>query len=200
MSKNSGLGRGGDTFKVKLPYFEEKDDLETYLRQFERVAKLQNWPEEEWATRLGTLLKGKAREVYTRLSDEDATDFRILRSALLQRFCITAEEYRRKFRTTRKNHDESQREFAVRQQLYFDRWRELSEKNETFEDVRDLLLQEQFLQNAPTELITFVRDRKPKNMVEVIEHAQTYEESRSMPTKTSRNLHVTFNGGMTERG
>ena len=178
----------GDHLKLKMPYFEDKDDLESYLRQFERVAKLQDWRESDWATRLGTLLKGKARETYVRLSDEEAADYDTLKTALLHRFCLTGEEYRRKLRVAKRGNDESYKEFAIRQRLYFERWRELPGKSETYDDVKDLLLQEQFLRCAPHELSTFVKDRQPKNMDDVVKHAQVFAESRGTMGRTPPTL------------
>lgn len=96
-----------DKFKVKLPFLEDKDDLESYLRTFERAAKTQEWPDEEWAPRLGTLLKGKAQEVYVLMSDDDAADYDTLKNTLLNRFRLTAEEYRKNFRAARRQPGES---------------------------------------------------------------------------------------------
>ena len=195
MQSSSGTG---DHFKWKMPYFDDKDDLESYLRQFERLAKTQGWSEGDWATRLGTLLKGKARETYVRLSDEEATDYDALRSALLRRFCLTGEEYRKKWRSTKKSHDESYKEFALRQDRYFERWRELSKKNETYEDVKDLLLQEQFLQCIPNDLATFIRDRQPEDMADIVKHAQVYADSRGNPDRSTTTSRPRVNEGRRE--
>ena len=60
----------------KLPSFcDGKDNMDAYLKRFERFAKNAKWPAEEWATNLSTLLQGKALEVYSRLSTEDANDY-----------------------------------------------------------------------------------------------------------------------------
>ena len=57
----------------KLPPFHDtRDDLDAYLQRFERYATSQTWKESEWATNLSTLLKGKALDVYSRLSFEDS--------------------------------------------------------------------------------------------------------------------------------
>ena len=49
--------------------------MDAYLKRFERFAKNAKWPAEEWATNLSTLVQGKALEVYSRLSVEDANDY-----------------------------------------------------------------------------------------------------------------------------
>ena len=48
----------------KLPHFnEQKDDMDAYLRRFERFASAMGWAETEWPKSLSALLTGKAMEV-----------------------------------------------------------------------------------------------------------------------------------------
>ena len=78
----------------KLPYFEEgKDDMDAYLHRFERFAQSVGWPQKDWAVSLGALLKGKALEVYSRLSSAEANDFGKVKQALLKRFELTQEGF-----------------------------------------------------------------------------------------------------------
>ena len=43
----------------KLPIFDEnKDDMDAFLKRFERFAVSQSWPEEQWAVSLTPLLTG----------------------------------------------------------------------------------------------------------------------------------------------
>ena len=58
-----------------LPHFlDGKDDLDSYLLRFERYSTVANWPQTNWATQFSALLGGKALDVYSRLSQEDALD------------------------------------------------------------------------------------------------------------------------------
>ena len=79
----------------KLPPFNEgKDNMDSYLKRFERFATNAKWPKEEWATNLSTLLQGKALDVYSRLSSTEATDYDKLCDALLKRYQLTEEGFR----------------------------------------------------------------------------------------------------------
>ena len=83
----------------KLPAFNENTDkMDAYLERFERFAKNNKWQEDVWATRLSALLTGKSLEFYSRLSREEADDYRMLKLALLRHYDYTEEGYRRKFR------------------------------------------------------------------------------------------------------
>ena len=83
----------------KLPAFNENTDkMDAYLERFQRFAKNNKWQEDVWATRLSALLTGKSLEFYSRLSREEADDYRMLKLALHRHYDYTEEGYRRKFR------------------------------------------------------------------------------------------------------
>ena len=82
----------------KLPAFSDgKDGMDAYLKRFERFAENAKWPKEEWATNLSALLQGKALDVYSRLSADDALKYDALKEALLTRYQLTEEGFRVKF-------------------------------------------------------------------------------------------------------
>ena len=60
--------------KPMLQKFTEKDDVESYLDMFERVAAQQEWPKETWATQLAGLLLGNALDCYSSLAPASAKD------------------------------------------------------------------------------------------------------------------------------
>lgn len=81
-----------------IPVFnEDRDNLDAYLKRFERVATGQDWPREKWATALSLCLSGEALRVFGRLSPDDSLSYNKVKLALLQRFRFTAEGYREKF-------------------------------------------------------------------------------------------------------
>ena len=56
----------------KLPYFDEHTDkMDSYLTRFESYAILNKWDPSMWALYLSALLKGRALEVFVRLSKDD---------------------------------------------------------------------------------------------------------------------------------
>ena len=58
-----------------LPVFKDDEDISNYLIRFERVADLLNIDKSTYAVRLGSLLTGKAVEVYTSLSPQITADY-----------------------------------------------------------------------------------------------------------------------------
>ena len=73
-----------------LPGFVDgKDNLDSYLPRFERYATVAGWERSDWATRLSPLLSGRALDVYSGLSDEQARDYDKPQKALLQKYDFT---------------------------------------------------------------------------------------------------------------
>ena len=78
--------RNKDAKSQKLPSFiDEKDELDSFER-FERYAENASWEKDTWANKLSALLTGRAMDVYTRMSDADASDYDKLKKALLTRY------------------------------------------------------------------------------------------------------------------
>ena len=99
----------------KLPYFEEsKDKMDSYLSRFEKYATANKWDKNVWAAYLSALLKGRALDVYDRLSTEDAADYDKLKDALMKDFDMTERGFRKKFRYSRPERSETVIQFSSR--------------------------------------------------------------------------------------
>ncbi|KAJ8036722.1 hypothetical protein HOLleu_20780 [Holothuria leucospilota] len=117
------------TKSPKLPVFKDNiDGMYSYLLRFERFAKDAGWPRESWATSLGALLTGKALE------------YNDLKWALLFKYLLTADGFRRKFRNARCESGETYFQFLYRIEGYLTRRIELSDTKKTYVN---LLQQEQ---------------------------------------------------------
>ena len=165
----------------KLPSFNERtDNMDSYLKRFERFATNAKWPKEEWATNLSSLLQGKALDVYSRLSTTDATNYDKLCDALLKRYQLTEEGFRQKFRSSRQETGETAGQFVVRLSNYLSRWMELGKVEETYGSLRDLILREQFLSVSNRSLVLFLKERKITSIDEMVELAEQYNEAHSV--------------------
>ena len=144
----------------KLPSFVDgKDDLDAYLQRFERFATTAKWEKTGWASKLSALLSGRALEVYSRLSEEAAQDYDRVKLALMKRYDLTEDGYRRKFRASKPEVDESPEQFIVRLDTYLVRWLELLNTERSFEGLKELIVKEQFIVSSPKELAIHLRER-----------------------------------------
>jgi hypothetical protein len=160
-----------------LPFDESREEFESYLLRFERLALAQSWPEEVYAPNLSECLTGEALEVYARLSTEDALNYKALRNALCERCQITEEGYKRKFRRERPKKGESYTQFLARLTHYFDRWVELGDVEGSFAKLRDLLIREQFANMCNWEnkdVTMFVKEHNYQSAKEMAELADKY--------------------------
>lgn len=67
-----------------IPTFnDERDDLDTYLQWFERVAICQEWPREKWALSLSLCTTKEALTVIGRTDLSAALDYGTLKRALM---------------------------------------------------------------------------------------------------------------------
>ena len=113
------------------PFADGHDDLENYLLRFERCAGVTRWEKQIWATQLSALLSGSALEVYSRLSQEDAVEYYVLKVALLTRYNFAEDGYRQRFREAKPANHESLSQFVVRLRNFFNKWVELSKSEAT---------------------------------------------------------------------
>ena len=102
----------------KLPMFSEsKDELDSYLQQFECYAANKKWSQHSCAVNLASFLTGKALNVYSRLPIALANDDDIL--ALLQHYQLTV-DYSRKFHHTKQNPDKNATQYVSRLEHFLD--------------------------------------------------------------------------------
>lgn len=172
----------------KLPPFEEHtDDMDAYLRRYERYALSQKWDKSIWATHLSALLKGNALNVYALLPPEQALDYEALKTSLLKRFDMTEDGFKQKFRSCRPESGETFQQFSVRLGGYFSRWIEMSNIPKTFAGLYDLMLRDQFLHVCNKEVSLFLKERIPSSVENMAKLADQFKEARRVNVTTLTN-------------
>ena len=116
---------------------------------------------------MSALLKGKALDVYSRIAPDEAMKFNVLKEALLVRFEMTEDGFRKRFRNCRPEVGETFAQFTTRLARYFDRWLNLSKTDKTYDGLLNLMLKDQFMQSCGKELRLFLRERISKTIGEV---------------------------------
>ena len=161
--------RNKDAKSPKLPSFvDEKDELDSYLLRFERYAENASWEKDTWAIKLSALLTGRAMDVYTRMSDADASDYDKLKKALLTRYNYTEDGYRKRFREATPETEETPDQFVIRLKNYLAKWLELSGSSpQNFNALVDLIVKEQFINACSEDLAMYLLERGPKDLVEL---------------------------------
>ena len=183
---DAGTTRGGDdterrtgdrTRGPKIAVWNDKEDMDGYLKKFENIARHNRWDRGSWATFLSGVLTGKATDVLTRMPVEDVNDYDLVKAELLKRFNKTEEGFKQKFFSSKAETDESPQQYLARLVHYLTRWVELAEVDQSYEGLRDLVVREQFLGMCSKEMEIFLREGAVKELAVLAKRAEHYLEA-----------------------
>ncbi len=156
----------------KMPSLQQGEDIENYLRRFERLARTWRWPEEEWSYCLVPLLTGQALEAYLAMDEEQAEVYDDLKEALLEKFNISPETYHQRFRSTTVPAVELPKETYHRLKNLYKRWVRPEEHSK--EEISEAIILEQLLRVLPYDARTWVREHEPWSGLAAAKLAQQY--------------------------
>ena len=123
---------------------------------------------------LQSSLVGKAREVYSALSVDDSSQYEIVKNAILKAYELVPEAYRQKFRSTVKPSNQTHVEFARHKENLFDRWCMSNTVENNYEKLRQLILVEKFKNCVPSEVRTYLDERKADTLSQAAVLADDY--------------------------
>ena len=146
-----------------MPKFEEKE-VNKYFLHFEKIAESLKWLNESWTLLLQSVFVGKAREMYSSLSVEQYQKYDVVKKAVLKAYELVPEAYRQKFRSAKKESNQTHVEFARVQEQMFDRWLSSKNVNEDFKQLRQLVLIEQFKECIHANIKTHLDERDINNL------------------------------------
>ena len=140
----------------RLPLLHDGDDLTSYFVMFERIADMLKLDEDSYAVRLGTLLTGKARDIYASLPVDTIKDYSLLKLALLNGFHKTPDAYRLEFRSRKLSPGETYEQFLTHLGRCFDNWVRSFNVEQSYESLREFILFDQFMASIPPEIRLFI--------------------------------------------
>ena len=131
------------------------------------------------------MLTGKALDVYSLSTIEDARDCDKLQKALLRKY-FTELGYRERFRKAKPEGQDLPGQLIVRINNYINKWMKLSEVGKTFEDV-ELMVREQFTNSCPRDVSIFLKERRHINLEGLAKMAERYLDAfnEKLSTKTT---------------
>ncbi|KAL7646158.1 UNVERIFIED_CONTAM: hypothetical protein RMT77_003059 [Armadillidium vulgare] len=191
-NNNGNLSSETNSFTTKAPklppFSDNVDEIDCYLERFERIAEINCWARNDWASHLSALLTGSALMVYSRMSREDSKDYDKLKHSLLTRYNLTEEGNRSRFRNSKPLDDERPMQFIERLRSYLNKWTELSLTPKTFEGLSDLILSEQFMNTYPRDVTVFLRERKIVGIDKISQETENYFTARNKncPSQTTK--------------
>ncbi|KAK4316371.1 hypothetical protein Pmani_012500 [Petrolisthes manimaculis] len=171
----------------KIPAFDEsKDEIDTYISRFERVAEGAGWSRAIWPTALASFLTGRALEMYHMFTDDVVLDFSKFKAALLKEYDVTSEGYRTRFRTSRFREGESAQQFICRLRKYVCKWVEADGCEQTYKALLDLIVREQFINMCPSSLTIYLKERHVCDANECAEETDRWIDAHGHPASTTK--------------
>ncbi|XP_075056968.1 uncharacterized protein LOC142143157 [Mixophyes fleayi] len=165
-----------------FPVLEKDGDLDTFLRGFEKTCRQYGLAKDQWAQYLTPGLRGKALEAFADLPPEMDGNYEAIKSALLQRFNITPEAHRQKFRDLKRSASDTYSGLVAQLCASFKQWVGGLQIT-TFDALQDLMIQEQFLTLCPADVKKWVVDRDPASSAEAARLADKYTVTRAPAAK-----------------
>jgi len=153
-----------------LPKFNEQN-VEEYLIGFEKVAEINNWPQDSYAFVLHAMLVGKGLKVFAELSTEDCKDYSKLKAALLYSYSVVSEVHRSRFRNRMKQPTDTYSDFAFALSINCKRWLEAEQAYDDFERMREIIKLNSFM-NVYTQICI------PGSWIKILRHSQRPQNSQ----------------------
>ena len=97
----------------KLTKLTNGEDIEAFLKTFERLMEAYEVPKEHWAYRLAPQLTGKAQQAYVAVTSDSAKKYEDVKTAILRRYNINKETYQARFRATKQKDGECNTNYNI---------------------------------------------------------------------------------------
>src|SRR5277367_2406939 len=173
-----GDGANVRPINVSVNHLEDDGDATAYFEYFERTMGVNSVPRAKWAQVLSGVLSKKGQEVFGRLPNDQLQDYDKIKEGILIRYEVFAENCRKRFRTLKKEQNESYGELVYRLGNSMDQWLEKSGAKDDPKKMRDLFVLEQFLDVVSPALKLYLLDRKPKTAAEAGQLGDEYVQNR----------------------
>lgn len=176
----------------KLQPLEDTDDAEAWFLTAEHLLIGYGVPPDRRALAIEPQLKGKARSAYNNLPVGDSKDFVLIRTAVLARFRLDAEEYRLKFRSINvSSPGETYMELHHRQRDLFEKWITHAVASGGTIDVpfvTDQIVREQLLSTLPAEVRRHVQEQPRVSATDTAKLADAFARAQSDLSRTAPPL------------
>jgi hypothetical protein len=123
---------------------------------------------------LQSVLIGKAREIFTQLSVDQASYYDMVKELVLKVYELVPEAYRQKFRNCGKEGSKTYVEFARVKEQLVDRWCTSLKVDNDYEKLRQLILIKEFKRCIHGDVRTFIDEQKAETLAEAARLADDY--------------------------
>jgi len=110
---------------------------------------------------------------------DQANDYDKLKDALLKRYLLSADGFKRRFRTAKPETGETPSQFLTRLDNYLEWWIELAKVTKSYDGLKTLFVREQYLSTCPKDMVMRLKEGKPETITQLAEIAENYIEAHA---------------------
>ena len=167
-----GEARPPRDLKGILPRMANDDsaDALAFFHAFELALQQNDVSESEWCKYLPACLSPKAAKVYALLTLDESKNYQFVKSQILQNFRLTPSAYLAKFRTAKRQGQETYRLFVGKLRELHSYWME-SIGIDSLQKLIEQNILEQFLSTLPSDIKRWVDGKQPATVNQAAEYA-----------------------------
>ena len=174
---------------IQVPMFckqaEDDTDIASFLVNFQSHMESYSVPKRHWPAHLVPVLNRSAQQAHAAFKTTVKQDYDQLRERLLKHFHVNRDSYRRKMFSLKKLPQESWVTHWRRHQQWSRRW---IQECKTREEVSDMYDAEIILGKMPPWLVTWIRDKKPRDIEEMMEWVDDHLFNSNRPPDQNRRF------------
>ena len=174
----------------RLPKFDERNNVDSYLSTFEKIAVTDGWPRDKWCAILHPLLTGKAQQAFDKLTIDEIGNYDMLKRMILQAYELVPEAYRKRFRTCTKRPMDNYTDFAQFLEQSLLKWLNSILNNMNYDRLLQVILLEQFYDRVSDDLKVYLMDKNFDNVMEAARKADEYITLHKLAKNGNANSNV----------
>uniref|UniRef100_A0A2C9LSY9 Uncharacterized protein n=1 Tax=Biomphalaria glabrata TaxID=6526 RepID=A0A2C9LSY9_BIOGL len=160
------------------PFAEDKDDIGDYLKRFEiKLAKF-NVLEKEWSEILLDFVHGKALTICQNHDHSMQNSYQVLKKELLNAYGHNAATFRKKYYENTPSSQVDPQTTINSEKDFFTKWLALENVENTYEGLRNFILIDNFINKCDPQLQSFVKERNPKVIEDLVEIIKAFLKIR----------------------
>ena len=114
---------------------------------------------------------------------EQASDYDVVKQAILDTYELVPEAYRKRFRTLGKKPEETHLEMARLKEIYFDKWCASKKINGEFEKLKHLILIEEFQNCVNDKIRCYLEEKDVSTLSEAAKRADEYVATHTVQVR-----------------
>ena len=162
------------------PFSEKHETIDVYLDRFEGLAQEFRLDRTKWNLKLAQALRGNAYDTYQKLPASKKDVYAELKAALLRRYELNADAYRRKFRTIKKEKTETVAQFVDRLDTLLNKWISLSSVDNTYEGLIELITIDQLTESLHPDVRRFTAEQGGETLRDIVEISDRYLNAQEL--------------------